>query len=68
MGDIKFELNSAGVKQLLQGAEMQSVLSGYADGIAGRASGTPEVYVAQTRAVAEVKGNNKDNALLKALR
>lgn len=68
MGNWTFEYDKAGMDAMRQSAGMQAVLQGYADAIAGRANGTPEVYVAPTRAVAEVKGRNKDNALLKAMR
>lgn len=62
---LKFELNTAGVGQLLRSEEMQQVLQDYADRVGGN---DVEVYVAQTRAVAEVHGDNKGNALLKGLK
>lgn len=46
---------------------MQNLLSGYADQMAGKSGGTAEVYVARTRAVAEVSGDNTDNRLLKGM-
>ena len=64
---IKFELNRAGVGALLKSPEMQNVLSEYARHVAGPGD-RAEVYVAGTRAVAEVHGQNKDNALLKRLK
>lgn len=62
---LKFELNRAGVGQLLRSTEMQQVLGEYADRVGGDET---EIYVAQTRAVAEARGDNKDNALLKGLK
>lgn len=63
---IKFELNTAGVGQLLKSTEMQEILNGYASKVSG--GDEVEVYVASTRAVAEVHGSNKNNALLKGLK
>ena len=69
MADFRFELNSKGVGELLRSREMQALLGEYAQRISGSAGkgSEQEVYVAQTRAVAEVSGPKKGNELLKAL-
>lgn len=73
MAKTRIELNSAGIKALLQSQEMQNCLGQHASRIATNADGETETYVAQTRAVAEVRvemssENMDDNTLLKALR
>lgn len=77
MSNFKFELNRAGVSELLKSAEMQSILSGYAEAVAGRAGDGVEVEVkaGKRRAYANIRAvsfaarlrNNKNNTLLKAL-
>lgn len=67
MDKFRFELNRAGVRELLRGPEMQAVLNDYAGRIASGGDEV-EVYVAQTRAVAEVSGANKNNELLKRMK
>lgn len=60
---VEVKLNRAGVGQLLKCAEMQSLLREQA----ARIGDEVEVYVAQTRAVAEAKGDNSNNSMLKRL-
>jgi hypothetical protein len=77
MSNFTFELNRDGVRELLIGAEMQTVLQEKADAIAARAGEgyEAEVYLAQTRAVATVypdtaearRDNAENNTLLGAL-
>lgn len=57
--------NRAGVRELMQSPEMQAILVEHANKIAS-ASET-EVYVAQTRAVVKVCGDDGNNGLLKAV-
>lgn len=74
---MKFELNRAGVAELLKGSAMQGVLSSYGDSMAGGlGSGhSKNVAVLSTRAVCSVhadtyetrKKNLEQNTLLKAL-
>lgn len=64
---IKVVLNTSGVRSLLQSSEMQSLLGEYASRMAAKTGGDTEVYVAQTRAVAEVSGDDGNNSALKAL-
>ena len=74
----KFELNSAGVRALLQGPQIQTVLTKYASNIRARAGDGYEqdIHVGKNRANAMVwaesfkaKGDNKkNNTLLKAVR
>lgn len=62
-------MNSAGIRDLMQSPEMMRELEKQAAGIAERGGSDCEVYVAKTRAVAEVRTQNtKDNSLLKAVR
>lgn len=77
----RFELDGAGVRELLQGAEMQSILQDAAEKVHSSASGMTgmeyraEVKVGQKRAVATIAAdsarayyeNAKNNTLLKAL-
>lgn len=65
MSKVKIELNRAGVREMMQSPEMQAVLAEQANKIA-KASGT-EAYVAQTRAVVKVCGDDGNNGLLKAV-
>ena len=71
----KFELNRAGVGELLKSAEMQDVLASYAGSIANAAGDDGySVYVGRTRAnvsvaTAEAEQDNfENNTLLKAVR
>lgn len=65
MGKVKIVLNSAGIRQLMRSQEMQAILMENATKIA-KASET-EAYVAQTRAVVKVCGDDGNNGLLKAV-
>lgn len=83
MSNVRFELNYAGVGELLKGEAMQGILTGYAEQIRSRCTdGTvgPEEYEARTqvkgsRAVATVRAataharnsNLKHNTILKAV-
>lgn len=62
MGKTKIVLNRAGVRELMQSPEMQAILAEHANKIAS-ASDT-EAYVAQTRAVVKVCGDDGNNGLL----
>ena len=64
---VKVKLNSNGVRQLLKSPEMQKVLREHAGKMAGKTGGSVEVYTAQTRAVAEVGGDDGNNSALKAM-
>lgn len=78
MSNSKFKLNSSGVRQLLQSAEMQNVLAAKATEIKTRAGDgfEQDTYVGKTRANAMVyadtyeakRNNSKNNTLLKAVR
>lgn len=68
MSKTKIVLNVRGLWDLLRSPEIQSTVEGHAQVIAGRTGGTTETYVAQTRAVAEVHGDDGQNGLLKAMR
>lgn len=65
MGKVKIVLNSAGIRQLMRSREMQAILLENATKIAN-ASET-ETYVAQTRAVVKVCGDDGNNGVLKAV-
>jgi len=65
MSKVKIELNRAGVRELMKSPEMQAILVEHANKIAS-ASET-EAYVAQTRAVVKVCGDDGNNGLLKAV-
>ena len=67
MAKITVELNRAAVGELLKSREMQAILEAHARTIAGGDYET-EVYVAGTRAVAEVSSRNRNNDLLKAMK
>lgn len=78
MSNVKFKLDKAGVRQLLQSSEMASVCKGYADGIRSRCGDGYEVstYTGKTRVNASVfaatpdarRDNAQNNTLLKARR
>lgn len=78
MSNFKFELNRAGVRELLKGGEMKNIVEGYASEIRGRAGPDYEQdsYVGKTRVNAMVYPgspeayyrNLKHNTLLKAIR
>lgn len=65
MSKAKIVLNSDGIRQLMQSQAMQDILMENATKIA-QASET-EAYVAQTRAVVKVCGDDGNNGLLKAV-
>lgn len=65
--NVKVELNHDAVRQLLRSQEMQNILSGYAEKMAAKSGGEAETYVAPTRAVAQVRGDDGNNSALKAL-
>lgn len=67
MNSVKIVLNGGGIKSLLQSAEMQNILRSHANDIARTSGGEVDVYVASTRAVAEVTGDDGNNGLLKAV-
>lgn len=77
MSKVKFELNRAGVRALMQSHEAMSICKTYADAIGGRAGEGYEVstHVGKTRANASVfaatwearRDNYENNTLLKAL-
>lgn len=64
MSKVKIELNGAGVRELMRSPEMQDILMEQASKIAAEAD---ETYVAQTRAVVKVCGDDGNNSLLKAV-
>ena len=78
MDKFRVELNSDGVRALLQSGEMASICRGLANGIAGRAGSgyTVTTYTGKTRVNASVmtetaeamRDNMKNNTLLKAVR
>ena len=65
MGKTKIVLNRAGVRELMRSPEMQAILMERATKIA-RVNQT-KAYVAQTRAVVKVCGDDGNNGLLKAV-
>ena len=75
---VKFELNRAGVAELMKSAEMQNVLMGYARNMQSRAGDgyKTSAYVGKTRANVSViasskkanRDNLKNNTLLRAMR
>lgn len=77
MSKVKFELNRAGVRELLRSPEAVSVCRSYAENVKGRAGEGYEVttYTGRNRANASVhaetyearKDNYDNNTLLKAL-
>lgn len=78
MANVKFELNRDGVRELLQSAQMQSILSGYGQQKAQQAGAgyASKVRVHKRRAVAYVypetseatHDNYENNTLLKVVR
>lgn len=64
---VKIVLNRKGITALLRSEEMRANIQKHAEQIAGASGGTVEIYVAQTRAVAEVTGDDGNNSLLKAV-
>ena len=65
MSKVRIKLNRAGVRELMQSPEMQAILVEHANKIAS-ASET-EAYIAKTRAVVRVYGDDGNNGLLKAV-
>lgn len=75
---LKFQLNRAGVRELMRSEEMQKILEGYASDIRGRCGEDFEqdLRVGKNRANAMVytntirgkRRNLRDNTLLKALK
>ena len=78
MSDLKFELNRAGVAELMKSAEMQKVLQRHATRIKNRSGAGYEqdIYVGRNRANARVwpettqaqSDNYKNNTLLKSVK
>lgn len=78
MSKMKFELNSAGVRDLLKSTEMQSILIEKASAIKNRCGNgyAQDIYVGKNRANAMVYAddfkakldNNKNNTILKAIK
>ena len=64
---VKIVLNRKGITALLRSEEMRANIQKHAEQIAGASGGTVETYVTQTRAVAEVTGDDGNNSLLKAV-
>lgn len=77
MADFKFELNTAGVKDLLRSPEMMEICKGYADAALLRLGDGYEVttMTGKNRAIASVaavskdayRENLEDNSILKAV-
>lgn len=73
---IRFELNSAGVKELLKSDAMVGILKSYASSIANRAGDGYDVHIGPNRANVSVEtttdeamqDNYDNNTLLKAVR
>ena len=78
MSDFRFELNRAGVAELMKSAEMQRVLQRYATRIKNRSGAGYEqdIYVGRNRANARVwpetpqarRDNYENNTLLRSVR
>lgn len=74
MNKIKFELNRAGVRELMQSKEMQNILISYANKVSARAGEGYDVYIGRNRANVQVateaaeQDNFENNTLLKALK
>lgn len=68
MSNVKIVINSAGIREFLKSQQVQNMLSERAEQISSKSGGEKEIYVAGTRAVAKVKGENSGNKLLKAVR
>ena len=67
MSKVKIELNHEGIRELLRSSEMQAILAEHAERIAAESGGEAESYMAQSRAVAEVRGDDGNNGLLKSM-
>lgn len=67
MSKVKIELNHEGIRELLRSSEMQAILAEHAERIATESGGEAESYMAQSRAVAEVRGDDGNNGLLKSM-
>lgn len=71
MAKFYFKLNTAGVRELLQSPEMQAVLQGTAQSIAGQygADAETDIYIGRNRANSLVYQRKGDftNDLLKAM-
>ena len=65
MSKTKIVLNRAGVRELIQSPEMQAILMEHATKRVQESE--TEAYVAQTRAVVKVCGDDGNNGLLKAV-
>lgn len=68
MSKVRIELNHEGIRSLLRSDKMQNILEKEAKKISAKSKGATEVYVADTRAVAEVTGDDGNNSLLRAMR
>lgn len=66
MSKMKITLNGNGVRELLKSREMQMFLEDCAKKVSGN-EGETEVYIAETRAVAKITGDDGNNRLLKAV-
>ena len=66
MSKMKITLNGNGVRELLKSREMQMFLEDCVKKVSGN-EGETEVYIAETRAVAKITGNDGNNRLLKAV-
>lgn len=67
MSKVKVVLNSAGVRELLKSTEITSIIERHAEAIARKGAGEVETYIAPTRVVAKVSGDDGNNGLLKAV-
>lgn len=67
MSKVRVVLNREGVRQLMRSQEMQAVIDGHARNMAAKSGGEVESYVAQTRAVSIVRGDDGNNSALKAM-
>nr|DAF85646.1 MAG TPA: type I neck protein [Siphoviridae sp. ctYcY12] len=67
MSKVRVVLNREGVRQLMRSQEMQGVIDGHARNMAAKSGGEVESYVAQTRAVSIVRGDDGNNSALKAM-
>lgn len=67
MAKLKFELNRAGVRSLLFSNEMRSILNNTATARYSSAEGDTVEWLAPTRPVIQVHGNNNHNRLLKRM-
>lgn len=65
MAKTKVVLNRAGVREMMRSAEMQAILLEQANQISS--DGEKEAYMAQTRAVVKINGDDGNNSLLKAM-